>query len=547
MGSPQVISNAAVNAAAGAYAITASTGSMIAANYTFTFTPANLTVLKAVLLVKAMPVTATYGSTLPALTLSYTGMLNGDNTAAITGAPLVSSPVTATSPIGTYTVTLLPGTLNARNYQLQFAASTVIITPAALTVTAINQSITYGSAMPTLTYTITGFRQADSAASSLQGAPQLTTSANAKSAVGVYAITLAVGSLKSAKYTFNFAPGTLSVAPAVLSLNPQSTTVVYGSAIPALSYTLAGFVNGDTASATHGQPVCTTLATAKSAVGSYPSSCSIGTLSASNYSVRVLPGTFTIAKAVLTVTPHLVSIVYGSAVPNIGHTFSGFLNGDTVSALHGNAIFTTTATSKSPVGSYPISGSTSTLSASNYTFNFAPGALTVSKASLTIAANPATMVYGSTLPAITYKFTGLVNGDTSTSATVGALKTNTVATAKASVGSYAVTVAAGTLTAVNYTVTLTPGTLAITQAPLRVAANNATMKAGTAVPTLTYAATGFVNADTLQNATAGLATLTTSATKTSKAGSYTIVAAQGTLVSANYKLTLANGTLTVTQ
>jgi hypothetical protein len=43
----------------------------------------------------------------------------------------------------------------------------------------------------------------------------------------------------------------------------------------------------------------------------------------------------------------------------------------------------------------------------------------------------------------------------------------------------------------------------------------------------------------------GAASLTTKATSTSPAGTYPIVAAQGTLAAANYTFTFVNGTLTV--
>ena len=83
---------------------------------------------------------------------------------------------------------------------------TETINQAVLTVTANNQSIVYGGALPSLTYTIAGFVNNDNS-SAVSGAASVTTTATASSGVGSYAITAALGSLTAANYTFTFATG----------------------------------------------------------------------------------------------------------------------------------------------------------------------------------------------------------------------------------------------------------------------------------------------------------------------------------------------------
>ncbi len=86
-------------------------------------------------------------------------------------------------------------------------------------------------------------------------------------------------------------------------------------------------------------------------------------------------------------------------------------------------------------------------------------------ASLTVTATGESMTYGGTVPALTYTYTGLVNGDTSATFN-GGLATN--ATSSSNVGGYAIT--QGTLAATgNYMIgTFNPRTLTVNAAPLMI-------------------------------------------------------------------------------
>ena len=60
---------------------------------------------------------------------------------------------------------------------------------------------------------------------------------------------------------------------------------------------------------------------------------------------------------------------------------SGFVNADTSSVVSGSASLTTTATTTSPAGKYPITFATKLLIATNYNFSYVPGTLTVTPVS----------------------------------------------------------------------------------------------------------------------------------------------------------------------
>jgi sugar lactone lactonase YvrE len=171
---------------------------------------------------------------------------------------------------------------------------------------------------------------------------------------------------------------TIVVKPAVLTVTAKNASREYGKPNPAFTAAITGFVNGDTAAtALTGTPSLTTTATVKSAVGSYPIVATSGTLAARNYSFKFAGGTLTITKAPLTVTANNAKIVYDQALPKFSYTATGFVNGDTKKVLSGAPAETTKAVKGSLPGSYTITIAAGALKATNYSFVFKSGTLTI--------------------------------------------------------------------------------------------------------------------------------------------------------------------------
>lgn len=166
-----------------------------------------------------------------------------------------------------------------------------------------------------------------------------------------------------------------------LTVTGPSVSIAYGGAVPALTPAYAGFVNGDTAASLDAQATCTTTATAASPVGSYPVTCSGA--AGSLYTISYVDGSVTIAPAVLTVAAVNASITAGQPIPAFTATITGFKNGETLATswVTGSPSCTTTATASSPAGTYSITCTQGTLAATNYTFAFVAGTLTVTSAS----------------------------------------------------------------------------------------------------------------------------------------------------------------------
>jgi hypothetical protein len=75
---------------------------------------------------------------------------------------------------------------------------------------------------------------------------------------------------------------------APITVTADSKTISLGGTVPALTATLSGFVNNETLATSNitGNPSCSTTATASSPVGSYPITCSVGTLSSNTYEFK---------------------------------------------------------------------------------------------------------------------------------------------------------------------------------------------------------------------------------------------------------------------
>jgi Bacterial Ig-like domain (group 3)/MBG domain (YGX type) len=155
----------------------------------------------------------------------------------------------------------------------------ITVNPAPLRIGANNASRQYGQANPSLkNVTYNGFVNSDGPAS-LSGTLNCTTTATQASPVGTYPIICS--SLTSENYVITFAPGTLTITPAVVTIAANNTIKVLNALNPALTWTASGFVNGDTTSVLTANPTCSTTALINSPVGSYPITCAGA--SATNY------------------------------------------------------------------------------------------------------------------------------------------------------------------------------------------------------------------------------------------------------------------------
>lgn len=261
---------------------------------------------------------------------------------------------------------------------------------------------------------------------------------------------------------YNAAPNVdlpITVNKALLTATADNFSKVYGADLPVFTASYSGFFNGDTFAVISGSPGFSTTALSSSPTGTYPITIQLGTLSADNYTFGFVNGTLTINPAPLTITAVDTSKVYGAALPAFTASYSGLVNSDTPSSLTTPVSFTTSATSASPVGTYPIVPSNA--ASSNYTITFVDGVLTVTKSLLTVRADNKRAVVDCYFPTFTASYSGFVNSDPATVLT-GSPDLTSTGNANSPAGSYPIVAALGTLAADNYNFTFVDGTLTVT-------------------------------------------------------------------------------------
>lgn len=176
---------------------------------------------------------------------------------------------------------------------------------------------------------------------------------------------------------------TLNISQASLTITAGSAIMNQGAAIPKLTVSYNGFVNGDNASSLSTPPSVTTTATASSPPGVYPITVS-GAVDP-NYNISYNPGILTINAVSNPGPPPGVSMVvtaqpqtkeYGAVDPALTYTVTGLPGGTSTGIFAGSL-------SRAPgenVGSYAISrGSLS--AGAGYSFSFDGNYLTITKAS----------------------------------------------------------------------------------------------------------------------------------------------------------------------
>jgi hypothetical protein len=208
---------ASAGAAVGTYPVTCSNAAD--GNYVISYAGGTLTVASSSLTISAPSTALTYGDAVPTtFTPVYTGLKNGDQSPAV--PPTCTTTAVKGSPVGTYPVTCSGA--SDPNYDFTYAAGTVTIVAAPVTVTAPSQVVTFGDAIPaSFNPALVGLVNGDVA---LHTVGTCTTTATAGSPVGTYPITCT--GFSDPNYTVSYAAGTLTIVRAATSLHTSAVSIV---------------------------------------------------------------------------------------------------------------------------------------------------------------------------------------------------------------------------------------------------------------------------------------------------------------------------------
>ncbi|TSJ43658.1 T9SS type B sorting domain-containing protein [Mucilaginibacter corticis] len=438
----ETISSVAINygtgaeatATAGIYtgsvvAVNATGGTFAAGNYSVIYVPGNINVIvppppDITTVGTPQSVNTTYGTASPSSSFTVSGV---NLLAGITVTPPAGFEVSTDGVHFSNTVTVgAAGTVAAVPVYIRLASITnagaysgdinlssgsgsgIVTVPmpnstvdkAPLTIFAIDKSKTYGDVL-------SGFTNSEDfaiTAGSLKNGNIITLvsviygqGGAATDPVGYYAGSVKIIAVTGANgydednYIVTFMPADIAVKAAPLIVAAGNYSKTYGTVISEdqpNSFAVGGLKNNETI-----ENVKSTYGLGRNAtdpVGIYkgsiiPSDPSEGTFTASNYAITYKPGDIEVTPAILTVTADDKTKNYGAANPTLTFTYSGFVNNETEAQLTEQPTITTTATTKSDGGVYPITISGG--SAVNYTFNYISATLTINAPTVLVIPN----------------------------------------------------------------------------------------------------------------------------------------------------------------
>ena len=500
-------------------------------------------------------VTKTFGNagfalTTPTVTGSVPGTFTySSGTSSVISLSGTTSSATVVAP-GTSTITATFTPTSTSNY-ISGGTSTIVVTvdKASPTFTWEPVTKTYGEAAftlisPTVTGLIPGtftYGSGSPSVVSLSGGTATISGAGTSIITGTFTPTDAANYVSNGTTTM-----TVTAGKAPLGITASSHTVTFGDAIPTITPSYSGFVNGEGSSVLSNM-VCSTLYTTTTSVGTAGSSCSSAT--GNNYSFAYTAGVITISQS-----GQASALIINSTVVTYGSTLALTTLGGSGSGANSFVVDS---------GSCTVSGATLTPTAAGTCMVTATKAangnyLVSSSASTAITVNPK----GLSITGLTgvnkefdYGVVGTATGSPSLFGKVGSddvllsgTPTFTFGAATVTNG-HTLTASGYTLTgttAGNYTLTQPTVTANITAKAARVAATNTTVAFGAAV-TSGVTASGLISPDAVGSASYTY-TGTGTSTPPTAVGVYTVTPSNAVFSTGsigNYTISYDTATVTI--
>lgn len=276
----------------------------------------------------------TYGDNLPSLTAT----INGETYTIESGKyelhlGMTSITGNVANNVGTYNIenvdiSVLYKNYPDQNYEINVeTVGTITINRANLTVTVTSDKteLTYGEALPIISYTFDGLKLSDTE----ENFTRTETEFAEKLDVGTYTATVTLSGEKTKFYniTVNTADFTVKQKAATITINPIDN-IIYGDKVPVLTATVKGVLDGDSLSYT-----LETNYTVGARIGEYTASVVFNAAENKNYAITTTGTTFNVGTKDLTIK------LNNTATVAVGKTYKveaehlekiGLVAGDTV-------------------------------------------------------------------------------------------------------------------------------------------------------------------------------------------------------------------------
>jgi trimeric autotransporter adhesin len=379
-------SSATVPTSAGSYTVV---GTINDANYTGSAT-GTLVIARATLTITATSNIKTYDGTTSAAAIPSVSGLQGSDT--VTGLIEIYD----TRNVGTSkTLSVTAYTVNDSNSGSNYSVSTVtstagVINPATLTITAAADTKTYDGSTSTIAIPTTGGLQGSDSVTGLTEAYD-TRNAGAGKVLSVSAYTVNDGNSGNNYIVHTVANTQGMIEPAALTITAVPNTKIYdGTIFAAAVPTVTGLQGSDSVTGlaetydTKDAGIGKTLSVSAYTIndgnsGNNYTVNAVSTAGTTNNIAKNSPGASgAINPAALTVTVDNKAKICGMSNPPLTASYNGFVNGESVNALSSPVVLTTTATTASDAGTYPITAGSA--AAANYAIQYVNGTLLVAPA-----------------------------------------------------------------------------------------------------------------------------------------------------------------------
>ncbi len=483
-------------------------------NYNVSTTDGKLTVEKRSVTLVADDKNVIYGDAFSELTATASNLVDGDTL----NYTLSANYTPGTTGVGEVAIVVALG--ENPNYEVSATNGTLTVTKRNATITADDQSITYGDTLDTSAYT---FKAENVLESDTLTVAYTVNGYTTATAVGTEGITITPYA-ENDNYNFTFVDGTLSVTKKAVTITANNGTVTYGEEadVSGVGFVDNGIINGDVVEVT-----CSTDYTVGANAGTTHNIVPHATHN--NYSFTFVNGALTVTKRNAAITADNQTITYGDTLDTSAYTFKAenVLESDTLAVTYTvNGYTTATAVGTTGITITPYTEN------DNYNFTFVDGTLSVTKKAVSITANNGTVTYGeeADVSGVGFVDNGIINGD------VVEVTYSTDYTVGANAGTTHNIVPHATHN--NYEFSFTNGTLTVEKRKATVVADNKSVVYGGDLPELTATASGVYGSDVL-NYTLG----TDYVAGTTGVGMVYITVILGT--NDNYDVITTNGTLTV--
>ena len=465
-------------------------------------------ITKVPLTVTAKNATIAYGDEPSNAGVEYSGFVGDDNENDLNDSIVFNYDYVQFYKVGKYVI--IPGGLSSDNYDITFVEGELTVEPKKLTVTAKNDTITYGDEPSNAGVEYSGF-VGDDNENDLNDSIVFNYDYAQFDKVGKYVII--PGGLSSDNYDITFVEGKLTVLPKKLTVTALNDTIVYGDEPSNAGVEFSGFTDGENEKSLNGTLVYSNEYKQYGNVGEYAITPS--GLTADNYEIEFVEGKLTVEpKVVFIAWDDETSFTYdGKAHAPNATVAEGLVNNDKCNLVIDSA----TNAGKYTAKVTDLSNKNYKLPATGLEQDFE-----IAKIPLTVTAKNATIVYGDEPSNAGVEYSGFVVTDNEKSLN-GSLVYSYDYKQYGNVGEYSVTPSG--LTADNYEIEFVAGKLSVEPKAVSIAWGKSSFAYNGAAQVPAATAEGLVNSDKCDFTVTGAAV---------NAGKYS--AAVTALNNANYKL-----------